>query len=240
MGMWTTMKVSYQARGVHLPNLPWNPSGSKASYARMIGGKIPQEGLLHSMKSGIADMADLGNDGGIVLSRKGIHRYGGNILSRGGINEIRYGAKKIGQSGYYALGARRTLGGALTKLAGKTLWPGIFAYQIYNEGLYTASKDAVVMGGAWGAGKWTLSRLALGMPIIAGIAAIAGTAIGARATLIAGQEYNRSMRKVNFGATSTDPFGQMRKARQASLSAIQSSKINGSSALGREAQLLHY
>lgn len=259
MGIWNNMRVSYHQAGVG-GDFPWNPSGQNASWNMhakqfgLSGISRPRAGLLRSMSSGIAEFAGIDNVGqGNILGGKMLGRpaanlkYGGGLFSAGGWREITHTAKELspgvagGMKGIYRLGARRSATGMVGKFAGKALGPAFFAYQAATEGVGTAVKDTIMFGAAWGAGKWALSRLGMAAfnPITIGAAVLTAGIIGGRAALMAGRQYNRDIRKVSFGNAASDTYGTIATMRQASVNAIQSSRINGRSALGNEANLMH-
>lgn len=231
MGLWSASMTSWNASGKHNGMLPWNPSGPKG----YIG---PREGLFHNMKRGVLEMAGLDNTGQGMLS--GNVRYGGGLLSSGGWREITHDVEKV-SGGMYRQGAKRSLKGALGKFAGKAIGPAFFLYQASTEGIGAATKDSLVYGAAFGAARWGLGKIGMGLfnPLTLGAAALVGGVIGGRAALMAGQEYNTSVRAASFGSISSDTYGNAATLRQASLQAIQSSKLNGRNALGNEGSLMH-
>jgi hypothetical protein len=139
------------------------------------------------------------------------------------------------------LGARRSAAGMAWKGLGKVAGPGFFIHQAATEGLGTAVRDTLILGAAWEVGKRALGigRLAVFNPITIGAAVLTAGIIGGRAALIAGRQYNRDIRKASFGNAASDTYGTIATMRQASVNAIQSSRINGRSALGQEANLMH-
>ncbi len=245
MGLWSATTTSWNTPGPHIRNLPFNPAGEKAAL-RNLGLSTGREGLLHSMKRGVMEMAGFDHGGqGLVNARrfgsagKNVS-FGGGLFSSGGMREIMHDVKPT-TGGFFNLGARRSLKGSLGKFAGKALGPAFFLYQASTEGIGVTTRDAVVFGAAFGAGRFALSRLGMGLlnPVTLGAAALVGGGIAARKALIAGREYNQSVRKASFGNPFSDSFGNAATLRQASLQAIQGSKINGRNSIGMEASLLH-
>ncbi len=243
MGIYTSLQSSYQAQGPFRSGLPYDPKGEK-NFFRQHNMKMPQEGLLHSMKRGIKDYVGIDNTGAgrLMDGAKGFGKtYGGGIFSSGGWREITHKAEQIGKTGFYKTGARRSAGAMLGHGLMKGLGPAMFIHTAMTEGIGTATQEAVVGGAIWGAARWSLGKIGLGLtsPFAMGAAVLAGGVIGGRAALIAGRQYNKDIRKANFGNAAPDSYGTIGTMRQASVHAIQSSKINGRSALGSEANLMH-
>jgi hypothetical protein len=192
-------------------------------------------------------MAGVDNAGSGMLTVRGLGqatkqvKYGGGIFSTGGWREILHDVKPAG-TGLFTLGARRTAARSLGKFAGKAIFPAMFAYQAATEGVGAAVRDNVVSGAIFGAARWGLTRLGMGLfnPFTIGAAALVGGVVGGRQALIAGRDYNASLRNASFGTAFNDSNGTAATMRQASLQAIQGSKINGRNALGGEAALMHF
>src|SRR4029079_8618223 len=110
----------------------------------------------------------------------------------------------------------RTLKGSLGKFAGKAVFPAFFAYQMATEGVGTAVRDNVVSGAVFGAARWGLTKLGMGLfnLFTIGAAALVGGVIGGRAALQAGREYNASMRSASFGTQFNDSNGTAATMRQ--------------------------
>ncbi len=236
--LWNLTKSSYQSGGAFTtPGLPYNPSGPTAAYKAVHGGmRAPREGLLHNMRRSFWEGLGLENHGGLVSNgTKNVH-YSGSLFTPGGWREILHDVNKVPGSNMMALGARRSMKSSLMKLGGKALWPAMFAYDVSQNGLLTATKDAAISSAAFGAARWAAGTI---LPYAAPIAAVAGAIIGGRAALQAGREYNRTIRQVSFGNVNSDIYGTVATMRSASVNAIQSSKINGRSSLNFEASLLH-
>jgi hypothetical protein len=240
MGVWSTAVTSWNASGTHSGMLPYSPKGPSSHFP--FGASPPREGLLHNMKRGVLEMAGVDNAGaGMVLNGAGKQvRYGGGIFSGGGWREILHDVHPS-TGKMFAMGARRTGLKTLGKFAGKAVFPAMFAYQAATEGVGAAVRDNVVSGAIFGAARWGLTRLGMGLfnPFTIGAAALVGGVIGGRQALIAGRDYGTSLRSASFGEAFKDTNGTAATMRQASLSAIQNSKINGRNALGAEANYLH-
>lgn len=237
MGLWSAAATSWNASGTHSGLLPYRPSGPSLSFGRT----PPREGLLHNMRRGVLEMAGIDNAGSGMVSSAGRDvRYGGGLLSGGGWREILHDVRPT-TTGLFELGARRTGIKTLGKFAGKAVFPAMFAYQVATEGVGAAVRDNVVSGAVFGAARWGLTRLGMGLfnPFTIGAAALVGGVIGGRAALQAGREYNTSLRGSSFGTAFNDSNGTAATMRQASVQAIQSSRINGRNALGSEGSLLH-
>jgi hypothetical protein len=135
---------------------------------------------------------------------------------------------------------------------------GLGASQVsnYAQGvLWRAGHSAWTAGkGAWSAEKGVLATLrassgGLGRGLKLGatqtfdaaIPAIMATAIvaGTYYTLKAGVARTRRTRAIEIGSPIIDPFGTAATMRQRSLQALSNSQLNGRSAFGTEAQLLH-
>ncbi len=195
--------------------------------------------LGHNIAGGIGDMIGGFERGQAAAMGGKAVGYGGGIWRNpaAAMREIKYTSKMAG--GIMRVGEKRTIAGMVGKGFGKAIWPALFLYQAATEGVWSATKDAVVGGAMWGAGKWALGRIAAG-GVVGGLAtAGAAAVIGGRAALIAGRNYNREVRQASFGNAFNDVYGNAATLRQASIQAIQGSKINGRSALGMEANLMH-
>lgn len=243
-GVWSQMRSSFNATGHFIPGMPFNPNGEGKAYKNLMGMSAAPEGFLHSIKRGILDQMGLDNMGrGNILAASGTQhlRYGGAFFTRSGWREITHDVKAIGSSGFYKLGARRSLAGMVGRGIMKGIGPAFFLYQAATEGLGEAVKTSVIYGAAWGAGRWALGKIGLGLasPLTIGAGLIAGAALGGRQALIAGRKYNQDIRAVSFGNAMPDTYGTIGTMRQAAVNAIQSSKLNGRSILGAEASLLH-
>jgi hypothetical protein len=232
MGLWQSTAISYRAAGTHSGEMAYNPGGIKK-----LPGMAP-EGLVHNMKRGVLEMAGIDNAGMGRLA--GGQKYGGGIFSSGGWREILHDVKPTG-TGLFELGATRTMSKSLLKFGGKAIFPAMFAYQAATQGISTAVKDNVESGIIFGAARWGLTKIGMGLfnPLTLGATALVGGAIGARAALRAGRDYNFAVRQASFGNAFNDQYGTAATMRQASLQAIQGSKINGRSALSHEASLMH-
>ncbi len=243
MNIFNSIRNSYNQPGIHSGNLMYNPEGPKAAWKSMWGSaRMPKEGFMHSVVGGmrewtIGESAPGWVTNGASSGPKGV-KYGGNLISRGGIKEITHEVAEQ-SPGIFKIGARRSARGMAWKFAGKAFAPAVFAFTAATQGFGQASEDFLVGGALWGAAKWGASRaLSLAPPVLIG-AAIIGAGVAARKALIAGRDYNREVRKVSFGNVFNDMYGTAATMRQASIMAIQGSKINGRSALGSEASLMH-
>lgn len=260
MGTWNTFKSSYQSQGIFSGNGNYHPEGQAAAFKALgMGMKRPTEGFAHALKRGVVDSFIeqghsghvLGNavpraiEGGRVFSPQSVSgrnvRYGGSIFSSGGMREVMHKTEQVGMSGFYKLGARRSALGMLGTGAMKAITPAFFLYNAATQGIGQATEDAVVQGAVFGAARWTLGRIGMGLahPAVLAAAAVVGTGIAAQKALVMGKRYNESVRKVSFGNAFNDVYGTAATMRQASLMAIQSSKINGRNAIGAEASLMH-
>ncbi len=244
MGTWNTFKSSYQQQGIFGDNNMFHESGFGAAWKVANPGiRRPMEGFGHAVKRGVVDsLIEKGNTGLINKGMTGeMVRYGGSIFSSGGLREVTHTAQQMGKSGRFMLGARRSAMGMLKTGAFKFLTPGLFLYNASQEGIGAATRDAVEQGAIWGAGRWALGRIGMGLasPAFLGAAAVVGTAIAAQKALVMGKKYGESVTKVSFGNAFNDTYGNAATMRQASLMAMQSSKINGRNALGHEASLMH-
>lgn len=236
-GVWTAMKASYTSQGYEDPNRFFNPKGSKAGFRARFGGIPNPEGLLHSVKGSIREFAGF-EKGGLAWGQGDWTRYGGGIFTRSGWREITNTTQAIPGSTAFRVGARRTGAGMAGQFAKKALFgPAMFMYDVASNGL----GSAVATSAAWGAGRWALMRMGVGLmsPLTLGAATIAGGIIGGRAALRAGRDYKKKVRKASFGNAANDTYGTIATMRQASIQAISASKINGRSALSFEASLLH-
>lgn len=239
MGVWSTAVTSWSASGTHSGMLPYSPKGPGVHFP--FGASPPREGLLHNMKRGVLEMAGVDNAGaGMVMSGGRSVKYGGGLFSGGGWREILHDVRPS-TGGMFAIGARRTGLKTLGKFAGKAIFPAMFAYQAATEGVGAAVRDNVASGAIFGAARWGLTRLGMGLfnPFTIGAAALVGGVIGGRQALIAGRDYATNLRTASFGEAFKDTNGTAATMRQASLSAMQNSKINGRNALGGEASLMH-
>lgn len=244
MGVWNTFKSSYTSAGVHSNSGSYNPGmfGARTSWKLANPGRaVPMEGLLHSIKRGVVDSFIEHGHAGTVMSGADKVRYGGTMFSSGGIREAMHEVEQIGTSGMYKLGARKSTIGMLGSGAMKLITPAMFLYNAATQGVGQATKDAVEQGVMFGAGKWALGRLGMTMasPVFLAGIGLAGAGIAAQKALQFGKKYNDDVRAVSFGNAFNDVYGTAATMRQASVNAIQSSKINGRSVLNFEASLLH-
>jgi len=130
----------------------------------------------------------------------------------------------------------------LGKFAGKVAsGPVFFAVDAYNNGIVSATKDMVMFNAAMASAKWGAARLGLTLahPLVIGAAVVAGGALAGRALLQQGNKFIREQRKFSMGNNIKDTYGTISTMRQASIQAIQSSKVNGRNALGNEGYLMH-
>jgi hypothetical protein len=245
MGVWNTLKTSYQSQGVFNHDMNYHPSGFSNAFALANpGARRPVEGFLHSIKRGIADnIIESGYSGTGVLPLGlvgGPVKYGGSIFTAGGIREIKHELQAVG-TGRFMIGAERNLTGKLKTGIFKSVTPAFFLYDAYKHGIGQASKDAIINGAIWGGGKWALGRAWAGLsnPALLATTALVGAGIAAQKALVMGKKYNASVRAVSFGNAFNDVYGNAATMRQASLMAVQSSKINGRNILGQEANLFH-
>lgn len=248
MGVWNTFKSSYTSAGVHSNNNGYHPGffGAKNAWkAANAGARAPMEGLLHSVKRGIVDsFVEHGHAGYAMTGENFVQpmvKYGGSIFTSGGRREAMYDIEKMGMANMYKLGAKRTTIGMLGSGAMKLITPAMFLYNAATQGVGQATKDAVEQGVMFGAGKWALGRLGMTMasPVFLAGVGLAGAGIAAQKALQFGKKYNDDVRAVSFGNAFNDVYGTASTMRQASVNAIQSSKINGRSVLGFESSLLH-
>ncbi len=215
----------------------YNYDGMKAAFKGM---PKPREGLLHSTVRGIKEWTIGDENRGFVFSGSQKVKYGGTAFSPGGWREIMSEVESHPTiPGAFRMGARKSIGKSLLGFGGKVLSPALFAMTAYKEGIGKATEDFIIGGAMWGAGKWAFSRLLMAAPPLLLGGAVLGGAYMAKKALQAGRNYNKAVRKVSFGNAFNDTYGTAATMRQASIAAIQGSKINGRSALGSEAQLLH-
>lgn len=137
--------------------------------------------------------------------------------------------------------------GFVGKTAARALGPAFVAYSAY-----AGYKE----GGVWGATKEVATTLAFGFAIsaglsAAGITASAAAAVAVPAAIIAGAGYATykaleagnakidKSRSLEMGSPLVDPFGTAATMRQRSLQQLMFSQINGRSAFGTEASLMH-
>ena len=152
--------------------------------------------------------------------------YGGG--SRGLFHRSTLKAGKLGIAG-------RLLGPALT---------GAMMYQGYKEGgVMGALKEGAMMGAtsfAWGAGMKAAGAVLGGAAPFVAVAAVgAAVGYGTYKALEHGNQKMKRMRRLEMGSPVVDPFGIGATMRQRSLSALMQSQINGRSAIGQEAALMH-
>jgi len=247
---WQTVKDSFNQDfyGGRRSEVPWNPRGARHGYKAAFGQFPARAGLLNEMTYGAGELFHGGGfrEAGMAAGAGGSVRYGGSIFSASGWREITH-QTTVGASatGMHSIGARRSAKGMFSKFIGKALAPalalGFFAHQASTEGIGVATRDAALFGAAFGAAKWGLFKTgaALFNPLTIGAAATVGTVFAGRAALKAGRDYRKKLRQVSFGNSFQDVYGNAGTIRQASIAAIQSSKINGRNALGAEGYLLH-
>lgn len=110
---------------------------------------------------------------------------------------------------------------------------------------YTGWKEGGVLGAGVGVAKSTAFNYASGLAFQAlgtfGIPAIlaGGAALGSYAALSGGASAIRRRRRMEMAAPLSDPFGTGATMRQRSLNLLQNSQLNGRSAMGSEAYLMH-
>jgi len=136
---------------------------------------------------------------------------------------------------------RKAPGGMFGKgLLGRALFPAftaVAAYTGYKEGgVMGAAKNVATEALMWGAMRAGFTMLT--NPAILGGAAIAGAGYGMYRLGEAARTHERRVRSLELGADVVDRFGTLSTMRQRSLQAIQSSHLNGRTALGNEALLL--
>lgn len=141
--------------------------------------------------------------------------------------------------------------GLLGKWAGRA-FIGYSAYQGFKEGgvggaamgVGTHMATTYAFGAAWGAVKTGAAALAASpaLPIVAGVAAIAGaTAYSYRRELMRPyvNAHMKKHAKLEMGTAPLDPYGNVSTMRQRSLQAINNSHLNGRVALGNEANIMY-
>ena len=127
--------------------------------------------------------------------------------------------------------------------ATRMISPALLGYSIYQ-----GYKD----GGIGGAAKAGAGHLAVDYAISAGLKAagalgtplaiadgVAAVGYGSYKLLKAGNARMKRVRNMEMGGPINDPFGNGATMRQRSLQALQGSQLNGRSAFGSEAMLLH-
>lgn len=239
MGVYSTFKSSYQQSGIFHNQGNYHAEGAGAAFKALGSGRArPMEGFAHAIKRGIVDNFIEAGHSGVIDNKM---RYGGSIISRGGMREVIHDVEKAGSSGLYKLGARRSTLGMFGKAAGKLVAPALFLYSASQDGIGQATKDTVEQGAVFGATRWAWGRaaMAVGNPLLIGAVAVAGAAIGAQKALQAGFDYNAESKRSGFTNPFNDTYGNAATMRQQSLMAIQSSKINGRNLLGQEASFMH-
>jgi hypothetical protein len=139
--------------------------------------------------------------------------------------------------------------GAVARRAGmRALGPAYMAYSIgtgYKEGgVFGAVKSGLTTSAEFAV--WGMARHAAGAllgsaatPIALGVAAVAGIGYGSYKALEHGNKVRKRLRKLEMGGPVVDPFGTGATMRNRSLNALQNSQINGRSAFGSEAALMH-
>lgn len=127
---------------------------------------------------------------------------------------------------------------------GQAAWRGIQpAFTAYAT--YAGYKDGGAIGAAKGFGTamafnylWGAAFKAMGSFGVP-VALIAGTAAATYVSLEGGRQRIKRTRAMEMGSPVVDPFGNAATMRQRSVQALMNSQINGRSALGTEAQLMH-
>ena len=160
-------------------------------------------------------------------------------------HSMRGAAKGLGR------GFRRASWGGRAMFAGKTALrgagPALLGYSAYQ-----GWKE----GGAVGAAKNVAIDTAISFGMMAGLSALgvsagAAAAVAVPVSLVAGAGYagysalnagvsaNRKARQLEMGNNLVDPFGTAATMRARSLQQLMTSQVNGRSAFGSEASLMH-
>jgi hypothetical protein len=140
------------------------------------------------------------------------------------------------------------------KGVGRLLGPAITAYSAYQGYKQGGVAGAVVEGGKTVAESYVFGAV---MKAIGGFGTIASGAafglgvMGAASAATTGgnpimawsrpwvRQHTRNLNRLELGVPITDQFGTIATSRQRAIQAIQSSRINGRSALGNEAALMY-
>lgn len=146
-----------------------------------------------------------------------------------------------GWKGFAKRAGKRALGPVST-----LAFAGITYHHLRQQGHGQLSAGAMAVGGeiafsfAAGAAMKGLSMVAGGaMTYAAPIAAVAAVGYGTYKALEHGNAVLRNSRRLEMGKQVADPYGINATMRQRSLQAMSFSQINGRSAFGSEAQLMH-
>lgn len=201
------------------------------------GGIYPGLGL---GEGGLLDFTSYGIGGGRTLGAIGTLTPAGRGVLGLQAQARQYAsiAGNIMKTGSW--GQRAAIGGSIAMKAIGPAMTMMDAYQGYKQG--------GVMGGVKGAASSLATQYAFGVglraagalatPVLIG-AAIAGAGYGSFKLLQAGNARMKRQRMLEMGSPVVDPFGNGATMRQRSLQALMGSQINGRSAFGSEAQLMH-
>lgn len=145
--------------------------------------------------------------------------------------------------------------GKKVPLTGRIFAGGFAAYSMYGGLREGGVGGAISAGVDYGISTFEFGAALGGLtsPVVWGAAAaIAGTGLAAKYMhdpsslssfkgLMRGQtsQFMKKHTDIEMGTPPIDPFGNNATMRQRSLNAIQNSRINGRSALGNEAMILH-
>lgn len=159
---------------------------------------------------------------------------------RGGLVKAMRKGGRSGWKGFLGKAGGRALGPIATAAFG-----GMHYQQLRSEGAGQISAAAQAIGtqvGAmfvFGVGMKAIGMIGGGAMAIAPVAAAAAIGYGTYKILEHGNAVVKRTRQLEMGKPIVDPYGMNATMRQRSLRAMQFSQINGRSAFGTEAQLMH-
>ncbi len=170
------------------------------------------------------------------------------VAGKGWMAPIGRRAQAKGYAAAFKHGSRATKGKFMLGAAGRALGPAFVGYSAfagYREGGIfgairggsVATAESFAWGFAWKGATAILGSTAI--PVAVGVAAVAGLGYGTYKALEHGNQVMKKQRRLEMGSPIIDPFGTGATMRNRSLNALQNSQINGRSAFGSEAALMH-
>ena len=242
-----------EASNIYIPGLnPDNfPNTRIGRFGKGVAGFGPNRGLSWLHKAGMHGAGAKGGWGGVYpglgLGKEGLLDFAS--YNAGGGRTLGSMAGNVGggfraQARAYGSVAGKASRGALAgSFAMRAIGP---AFTVFDT--YQGYKTGGIVGGMKGAAGSLASQYAFGVALraagalgtpIAIAAGVAAAGYGSYKLLKAGNARMKRVRNMEMGGPINDPYGNSATMRQRSLQALQGSQLNGRSAFGSEAMLLH-
>lgn len=231
----------------------------RGRFGRAAAGFGPDSGLSWFHKAGMHGAGAKGGWGGIYpglgLGPYGLFDFGSYSIGGGRTLAGTAGALPEGFRAQSAVFGRTAAG--LYKgqsIRGGAMLTGRLGGQVFMRGIgpaitgldvYRGYQEGGIMGGVAGGVKSLAMQYAVGVGLRAlgvlglPVAAVGIAGFGGYHLLKAGRERTKRTKRLEMGQPLMDPFGNAATMRQRSLQALVNSQINGRSAFGSEAQLMH-